>query len=249
MSKPSSSQARAAVIEAEIAATRSRMDATLDELERRLDPRRLAPGQIVEAVMAHAPRKITDTIRRHPLVAALLTAGAAALVAGATRGLSEKSMAGAARRGRRRGTAVAPTLVELVGLARLATKALRHAGVNLAPEGDLADLLRRMAEERGRTAALLQDELRLVYGSEAVHGEPVDGRDRDLWEEVERAVATGRKDAIMATLEAAEARTLTRFRSLLKAPMPEHVRVVVGNRFQEAQQSYDRIRALRQAVS
>lgn len=244
MSRPSSSQERAAAIEAEIAATRTRMDATLGELERRLDPRRLAPGQIVEAVMAHAPRKVTDTIRRHPLVAALLTAGAAALVVGATRGTS-----GAAKRSRHRAAAVGSTLVELVGLARLATKALRHAGVNLGPEGGLGDLLRRMAEERGRTAALLQDELQQVYGNDVVHGEPVDGRDRSLWQSVERAVATGRKEAIIAALEAAEANTVARFRALLKAPMPEHVRVVVGSRLQEAQRSYDRVKALRQAVS
>ena len=244
MSKPSSTQARAAAIEAEIAASRIRMDATLSELEHRLDPGRLAPSQLVESVLAHAPQKLTDTIRRHPLVAALLTAAAAALVVGATPGTT-----GAAKRSRNRAAAVGSTLVELVGLARLATKALRHAGVNLAPEAGLGDLLRRMAEERGRTAALLQDELQKVYGNGVVRGEPVDGRDRNLWQRVEQAVATGRKELIMTALEAAEAHTVARFRSLLKSPMPEHVRVVVGNRFQEAQRSYDNVKALRQAVS
>ena len=80
-------------------------------------------------------------------------------------------------------------------------------------------------------------------------GDPVDGPDRALWEQVEVAVASGRKATIIETLEAAENHTLRRFGDTLKRPLPDHVRVVLGNRFQEALRSYDRIRAIRQAVS
>jgi uncharacterized protein (TIGR02284 family) len=249
---PGAPSRRSEEIEAEIAQIRSRMDRTIGAIEERLQPSHWSPDTLLRSVVDGTPHPLTDAIRRNPLAAALIGIGAVWLTVGLLRGSGAPKRARRAAGPDRPARPLVQEVMELVGVTRRGTRAMRHAGValeSLQAEGELADLVRHMAEERGRTAGLLQDELQRVFGLAAIHGEPVSPAAARFWEKVERAVDTRDKIAILRALEQAENDTVRRFRAVLHRPMPEHVRVVIGNRFQEVLQAGHRLDALRQAVT
>ncbi len=132
---------------------------------------------------------------------------------------------------------------DLIGVARQGAKALRQAGVAIDEER-LRLMLRDMAMERGHTAALLQQAL-LERGMPAVHGHEPTGDVVPEWRRVERFLRAGDTDALLAALAAAERVTLDRFRQALRCPLPDDIRLILGERlFAELEPSRNRLSAL-----
>jgi len=245
----SSTSQRPEDIQDDIEAIRTRMGRTLNEIEKRLKPDGLAADALAftrrfthDAVSPELQTMMDQAgaaIRRNPLPALLIGIGAAWLAYEVVQ----------MRRHRVRpetgDQTTADLLVDLIGVARQGTKALRHAGMALR-EGPARDLLREAAEERGRTAALLQAELQRM-GVDAVHGNEPHG-EVPAWRRVEEMVPTGDLLAILEAVEVAEDETKARFRRALSLDLPEHVRVLIGSRFYEVERTHDRLSVLRDAA-
>lgn len=188
-------------------------------------------------------RSVRALALRHPVPALLLGLGAVAVVAALIRPrpnprdwidmppLDEAE------------EATALLVADLIGIARQGAKALRQAGMALREER-LGLLLRDVAMERGHTAALLQQALQ-VHGVPAVHGHEPTGDVVPEWKRVERLLRGHAADRIIPAVAAAEDATLDRFRQALRCPLPDDIRLIIGERlFAEIEPSRNRLGAL-----
>lgn len=247
-------------IETDILDIRSRLNSTLSEIERRLQPDQLAGTALglVRSLAEGRPHPIGDAIRRNPVPAVIAGIGLAWLAVEVLRGEQPsppllpgtpggRRLTDRPTDGKHAATPPAITLLhDLIGVARQGTRALRQAGMAL-PDGPARMALRRAAEERGRTAALLQDEV-LALGWPSVHGDAPNGDLLPAWQQVEALVPGSNATALLEAIAVAEAETLARFRTALKRDLPDDLRIILGGRFHEVEQTRARLLALHDAV-
>jgi uncharacterized protein (TIGR02284 family) len=222
------------------------------EIEKRLSPDAMTGdiGAVAKHLVEGTPHPIADAIRRNPLPAALIAVGAAWLALEVFRGDRAKDTGThhlTLPPGSILDQASADVLADLIGVARQGTKALRQAGQCFA-DGHAHQVLRSVAEERGRTAAILQSELQR-FGIDAVHGDAPTGDHIAAWGRALDAIHGGDQRAILNAVEAGEDATREKFRAALTKPMPESLRVLVAGRFNEVERSHARVSALVHAVA
>jgi len=243
-------------IQQDIDATRARLDETLSEIERRLGGRRAGAragvaakeftGELFGLLDGNGGRTLSalgDAVRRNPLPALLIGIGAAWLAYEVI----------AHRRDRDHPAAdadhlpddLADMLEDLLGLSREATRALRQAG-EATPPGPLHDALRQAAELHGHTARLVQQALLGTGRDTAADGRRT--RRTAEWQQVESLIPHADRDALLAAIARAEDMTVKRFQAALHRPLPEDLRVLLGNRFHDLAESSDRLSALIEAT-
>ena len=239
-------------IEGDILSIRGRINRTLHELERRLSPGEMVSHvqTVADHVVKGTPHPVADAIRRNPVPIILIAAGLA--------WLGVEVMRGAVRDGKPHLTLppdavlsqdTADLLADLIGIARQGTKAMRQAGQALAEmggHGRAGQVLRAAAEERGRTAALLQSELQR-FGVPAVHGDAPTGDVMEEWTAAIAAVDSRDPAIIVSAVERAEDATRDRFRAAMGRRLPDSLRILVAGRFNEIERTHARVSALKHA--
>lgn len=192
---------------------------------------------------AGGPRSSLSLLRRYPKTAVLIGLGGVLVTVGLMRGRRSPATGMDLPPMDEAEEATALLVADLIGVARQGARALRRAGMAL-PDERLRLMLRDVAMERGHTAALLQQCLQ-ERGVPAVHGLEPTGDVVPEWTRVERLLRAGDAAGILDAVAAAEASTLDRFRQALRCPLPDDIRLILGERlFAEIEPSRNRLSAL-----
>jgi hypothetical protein len=232
-----------AEIEQDIAAIRSRMDRTLDEIEYRLSPGQMSASirdTFRDVVEGNPENRLAMAIRNNPLPVALIGVGVIWL------GIAVLRESGVRMPGLRGDPArAAATLGPLVALAREGAALLRTAE-GAIDDPALRPVLVEFADEQDRSAVVLEGELRRLDPAAVV---PDSGGHADpAWDELRRALGTRERAFMIRGAERGAAATLEAYREAMHQDLPEETRVVLGARFHEAEQMCNRLGALRQAA-
>lgn len=232
-------------IEGDIHAIRSRMDATLDEIEFRLSPGQMSGGiiDVVRDVVQGNPTRVARAIRENPIPVALMGIGALWLAWAVSR---TPAVAGPVE-------AMGSTLSDqrlrilltgLVGVCRQGAEAFREADAAMA-DARLSTRMMEVSNQLERTSAALDHELRIRGGMA-----DLDGPAHPAWEDVHTVLAGDRSRAqLLASLERGLDGTLDVFRDCLQEDLPPDLRVVVGAHFHDLERVQHHVGALREAAA
>jgi hypothetical protein len=217
-------------IETDIAETRARIDRTVASLRDAVSTERMA-GAATDAVrdlLAGRPNRIADTIRAHPVPAALVGVGLAWLALAFGRPSGGRARVAA--------TGDLPRLLARIAAdATHGSESLRRAAALLAGTA-AADPLRRGAADFAAVAGALASQVRAAPS----HGDEGWARVDGLTPSVPLPDALSR---IADRLDGTVALT----RAALRRELPDPLRVALGAHLHETIVTLDRVRALRDA--
>jgi len=232
-------------IEGDIHAIRSRMDATLDEIEFRLSPGQMSSGviDVVRDVVQGNPTRVARAIRENPIPVALIGVGALWLAWAVSRTPAVagpvESMGATLSDQRLR-----ILLTGLVGVCRQGAEAFREADTAIA-DARVSTRLMEVSNQLERTSAALDHELRVRSGVADLNG-PM----HPAWEEVQSELRRDRTRAgLLLTLERGLDGTLEVFRDCLQEDLPPELRVVVGSHFHDLERVQHHVGTLREAAA
>ncbi|HYH21521.1 MAG TPA: hypothetical protein VD995_23170 [Azospirillum sp.] len=232
-------------IEGNIHDIRSRMDATLDEIEFRLSPGQMSGGviDVVRDVVQGNPTRVARAIRENPIPVALMGIGALWLAWAVSRTpvvAGPVESMGATLSDQR----LRILLTGLVGACRQGAEAFREADAAIA-DARVSTRLMEVSNQLERTSAALDHELRVRGGRP-----DLDGPMHPAWEGVHTELAGDRSPVqLLASLERGLDGTLDVFRDCLQEDLPPDLRVTIGAHFHDLERVEHHVGALREAAA
>jgi hypothetical protein len=227
-------------IETDIAETRARIDRTVASLRDAVSTERMA-GAATDAVrdlLAGRPNRIADTIRAHPVPAALVGVGLAWLALAFGRPPGGRARVAA--------TGDLPGLLARIAAdATHGSESLRRAAALLAGTA-AADPLRRGAADFAAVAGALASQVRAApsHGDE---GWAAPSRGDGGWARVDGLTpSVPLPDALSRIADRLDG-TVALTRAALRRELPDPLRVALGAHLHETIVTLDRVRALRDA--
>ncbi|MFN8928453.1 MAG: DUF3618 domain-containing protein [Rhodospirillales bacterium] len=227
-------------IETDIAETRARIDRTVASLRDAVSTERMA-GAATDAVrdqLAGRPNRIADTIRAHPVPAALVGVGLAWLALAFGRPSGGRARVAA--------TGDLPGLLARIAAdATHGSESLRRAAALLAGTA-AADPLRRGAADFAAVAGALASQVRAApsHGDE---GWAAPSRGDGGWARVDGLTpSVPLPDALSRIADRLDG-TVALTRAALRRELPDPLRVALGAHLHETIVTLDRVRALRDA--